>query len=248
MLSHTIPRFVPLIAGACLCAVVFLPSDGAALLAATAVEQPLAAAPATATAVPITKFAADTVDTTKVKPAPAVVAKATAAPVASVPAPKQASLAQPTGQAPTSAAGTAARVGRSSVNLRSAPSLSSARVVVLRPGAAVTVVQPGADWSLVETASGQSGWVSSEYLQMPGSEPVAEAASQPSEPLTAEAKAEAAQYARLSGAVEVRARPSGSAQTLFVLKGGQRVAVLERQGSWLRVAAGSGASGWILTR
>lgn len=49
-------------------------------------------------------------------------------------------------------------------------------------------------------------------------------------------------------AVNMRAGPSTSDPTLFVLNPDEQVAVLERQGGWARIEKSNGATGWVYSR
>ena len=49
-------------------------------------------------------------------------------------------------------------------------------------------------------------------------------------------------------AVNMRAGPSTSNPTLFVLNPDEQVAVLERQGGWARIEKSNGATGWVYSR
>jgi SH3-like domain-containing protein len=49
-------------------------------------------------------------------------------------------------------------------------------------------------------------------------------------------------------AVNMRAGPSTSNPTLFVLNPDEQVAVLERQGGWVRIEKSNGATGWVYSR
>ena len=55
-------------------------------------------------------------------------------------------------------------------------------------------------------------------------------------------------FARLGAAVVVRAGPSRTAARLFVLDAGERVAIAEVRGAWIRVVLPSGVSGWVRAR
>lgn len=63
-------------------------------------------------------------------------------------------------------------------------------------------------------------------------------------PVTAE-PAEARELSTARTAVNMRAGPSTSNPTLFVLQPDEQVAVLERQGGWTRVEKTNGATGWV---
>ena len=51
-----------------------------------------------------------------------------------------------------------------------------------------------------------------------------------------------------SSALNVRAGPTSSAGKLFVLRPGQPVTILERDGNWARITTASGERGWVYSR
>lgn len=57
-----------------------------------------------------------------------------------------------------------------------------------------------------------------------------------------------AELAEVSSAVNMRAGPSTSTQTLRVLKPGEQVHVIETSGGWLNVALADGSVGWVYSR
>lgn len=148
-----------------------------------------------------------------------------------------------------------AYVGASAVNVRSGPSSSGAALFVLQPGEEVSIVETQQDWVRIATRSGEVGWVYSAYLDAPApatamnsiasAEPLPEL---PVAPAKQQEPVPDARFVRVSDRVELLASPSRSAQPLLVLKAGQRVAVVETRGRWLRVAVSGGPSGWILSR
>ncbi|MFT7826721.1 SH3 domain-containing protein, partial [Priestia megaterium] len=56
-------------------------------------------------------------------------------------------------------------VNASSLNVRSSASTSASVVTNLPRNSKVTVVKESGSWSQIKTASGQTGWVASQYLQ-----------------------------------------------------------------------------------
>lgn len=129
-------------------------------------------------------------------------------------------------------------VGGAAVNVRAGPSTGTARLFVLQRGARVTVTERAGDWALIVDQGGESGWVHSRYL---ADTPEAAAATAPKQPTPEVEK----RYGRVSRAVPLRAGPSRYAPRLFLLRPGERIAVVETRGRWLRIVLESGASAWI---
>jgi uncharacterized protein YraI len=190
-------------------------------------------APAGATTPPDAPLATLTVVATPVPTSP----KPSPAPV-SEPAAAVASLA-PTDAAPATDP-RYAWVGGSAVNVRAGPSTSTARLFVLNRGAKVTISESVGGWTFVEDPGGESGWVFSRYLL----DSPAAAAAVAGKDQAGEAKKK---YARVGSPVMLRAGPSPFAPKLFVLRPGERIAIAEVRGRWVRVVLESGASAWIQT-
>ena len=128
-------------------------------------------------------------------------------------------------------------VGRSAVNVRVGPSASTARLFVLRPGQKVSASESSGGWTLIVADDGESGWVSSRYL----SDTATPARMTP--PKAARKVVEAEQprqvrqpkFGRIASPLTLRAGPSRLAPRLFTLRRGDRIAVLETRGRWIRV-------------
>lgn len=141
-------------------------------------------------------------------------------------------------------------VGNTALNVRAGPSASTAKLAVLRPGAAVSVLETAGNWVFVRDESGESGWVYSRYLAgqaggaAPADNPTVANASTGEESVRRPTK----EFGRIGDAVMLRAGPSRSAPELFVLRPGERVAVAEKRGRWVRVIMESGISAWVDAR
>jgi uncharacterized protein YgiM (DUF1202 family) len=251
MFGFPISRMVAIVSVLALGAVAFVPAEGTGLFAASSPNEPSATSGAAAANTQAAALLPSGTQATTPSPPPvqAVPVRAAAVPPvgsSASAAAEPAMKAQPA--EPATESYQSAWVGRSAVNLRAGPSLSSTALDVLRPGTPVKVSDDHEGWSRVQTSEGVSGWVSSEYLAdhdvvsaVARSDP--DSVTEPREQPKA-----APRYARVSNSVEARARPSGSAQALIVIKAGQRIAVLDRRGRWLHVAVNGGVSGWIPTR
>ena len=140
-----------------------------------------------------------------------------------------------------SGSGKMAYVGGTAVNMRVGPATSTARITTLQPGDAVSIHDMSGKWALVETASGESGWVYSTYL---GDSP---AAAQPRQTQQASASGNPQSSTRVTRVTSaaVYAGPTTRSERLFLLPPGEAVRVVERRGNWARVRMPSGVSGWV---
>ena len=136
------------------------------------------------------------------------------------------------------------------VNVRAGPSTSNAKLFVLQPGEPVRMSATDRGWVEVITASGETGWVYSRYLEQGAgairNEPteIERAAIAPSQPK----REPSGRAARLGGNAALYAGPSTRSERLFVLEAGERVTVAETDGNWARVVLRSGATGWVRMR
>lgn len=154
-----------------------------------------------------------------------------------------------------------ATLNASGVNLRDQPSTSSNTVTHLDLNQTVSVVNAapvqadGYAWSKIETASGQSGWVASKFLQT--ATPAAQAnppanAAADSTTTPASAPAENAAGTRLVNAsgVALRSEP-GTGKPLVTTLTQARVTVLEDKAVttdgfvWSKVRTANGSEGWL---
>lgn len=142
-------------------------------------------------------------------------------------------------------------VGQSAVNVRAGPSAATARLFVLRPGDKVTASETSGGWTLIVAGNGESGWVSSRYLS---EAPPSQRATPPEAQRAAETPRQArtgdsrdtirVTFTPVSGRVTLRSRPSVFSSRLFVLQPGDRIAVIETRGRWVRVLLENGVSAW----
>lgn len=137
-------------------------------------------------------------------------------------------------------------VGGSAVNVRVGPSSSTARLFVLVPGQKVSASESVGGWTLIVASNGESGWVASRYLSDVASSKKAAPpkAAEPQE-TTEPRQGTKLKFTQLRSRVTLRARPSWLAPRLAVLRPGERIAVIETRGRWVRVVLESGVSAWI---
>jgi uncharacterized protein YgiM (DUF1202 family) len=133
-----------------------------------------------------------------------------------------------------------------SVNVRSGPGKSNARVFVLAAGASVTVSEVAKGWLHISDGDKRDGWVYGESFDAKAVEAltVPEATDVAVATATDVASPDEDKWTVLGQGVTVRAGPGKSNKALFALAGGTRVNVLENQKGWLRITDSKGRSGW----
>lgn len=133
------------------------------------------------------------------------------------------------------------KIDSGSVNIRSGPGTSYAKVGQMLPNVALPVTGISGDWYEVTTTDGNMGYVAN-WLVTPvngsGSTqlPSAETTGLPSE---------YKQGTVTEDTLNIRSGPSTSHEILGKLTKGTKIAIYESQDGWLRVLASSGESGWI---
>ncbi|UYV37006.1 SH3 domain-containing protein [Rhodobacteraceae bacterium D3-12] len=118
------------------------------------------------------------------------------------------------------------------LNLRTGPGSSYDIVRRMTHGAKVDVLEAKGGWLRVRhRTSGREGWAYSKYLVRP--------------------KANTLQrrvYSPGDGFLNLRSGPGGDFKILRRMHHGDRVRILERKGSWVRVRHSSGAQGWAFAK
>ncbi|WEA42339.1 SH3 domain-containing protein [Priestia aryabhattai] len=132
-------------------------------------------------------------------------------------------------------------VNASSLNVRSSASTSASVVTNLPRNSKVTVVKESGSWSQIKTASGQTGWVASQYLQA-GS--ASSAPAKDSESTTTTSKSAVVNASSLN----VRSSASTSASIVTNLPRNSKVTVVKESGSWSQVKTASGQTGWVASQ
>ncbi|MFL7941774.1 SH3 domain-containing protein [Priestia megaterium] len=132
-----------------------------------------------------------------------------------------------------------ATVNASSLNVRSSASTSASLVTNLPRNAKVTVVKESGSWSQIKTASGQTGWVASQYLKTgsASSTPAKDSSSTTSKSATVNASS-----------LNVRSSASTSASIVTNLPRNAKVTVVKVSGSWSQVKTASGKTGWVASQ
>jgi SH3-like domain-containing protein len=139
-------------------------------------------------------------------------------------------------------------IGASAVNLRSGPSTASATIAVLTPGQPLHTGARDGGWVEVILEDGTSGWVYARYL---ASTPAPVQTAAKAETTTTSANKAGSRLegrtARIEASIPARARPDGSARSVFRTERGERVKILDVRGTWLHIRTTDGSSGWIQT-
>ncbi len=121
-----------------------------------------------------------------------------------------------------------AAVNASSLNVRSSASTSASIVTNLSRNSKVTVVKESGSWSQIKTASGQTGWVASQYLQ---------ADSGQSSPT--------AQSIQVTKASNLRSQPSLSSGIIRVAKAGERFKKVSETNDWVKIQYSASQTEWV---
>ncbi|MED3952794.1 SH3 domain-containing protein [Priestia aryabhattai] len=133
---------------------------------------------------------------------------------------------------PTSNSGSttskSAVVNASSLNVRSSASTSASIVTNLSRGSKVTVVKESGSWSQIKTASGQTGWVASQYLQADSGQ-----------------SSQTAQSIQITKASNLRSQPSLSAGIIRVAKAGERFKKVGETNDWVQIQYSASQTAWV---
>jgi N-acetylmuramoyl-L-alanine amidase len=130
-------------------------------------------------------------------------------------------------------------VNASSLNVRSSASTSASIVTNLPRNSKVTVVKVSGSWSQVKTASGQTGWVASQYLQ---------AGSASSAPAKDSGSTSSQSAVVNASSLNVRSSASTSASIVTNLSRNSKVTVVKVSGSWSQIKTASGQTGWVASQ
>ncbi|MFT7826720.1 N-acetylmuramoyl-L-alanine amidase, partial [Priestia megaterium] len=130
-------------------------------------------------------------------------------------------------------------VNASSLNVRSSASTSASVVTNLPRNSKVTVVKESGSWSQIKTASGQTGWVASQYLQ---------AGSASSAPAKDSGSTTSKSAVVNASSLNVRSSASTSASMVTNLPRNSKVTVVKESGSWSQIKTASGQTGWVASQ
>ena len=140
------------------------------------------------------------------------------------------------------AAAKAAWVIPGTLNVRKGPSLSAAKVGELTKGQKVTVTAFRDDgWCRATLPNGRTGWVKEEHLQFTAPARGAASGSSGATRISPKPAWVAA------GVANLREGASISSSVAAQVKSGEKVYVIAKDGSWLRVKCSNGKRGWIRT-
>ncbi|ADF39902.1 N-acetylmuramoyl-L-alanine amidase [Priestia megaterium] len=119
-------------------------------------------------------------------------------------------------------------INASSLNVRSSASTSASIVTNLPRNSKVTVVKESGSWSQVKTASGQTGWVASQYLQTGSGQ-----------------SSQTAQSIQITKASNLRTQPSLSAGIIRVAKAGERFKKVNETNDWVQIQYSASQTAWV---
>jgi N-acetylmuramoyl-L-alanine amidase len=149
----------------------------------------------------------------------------------STPAPKPAP--QPTGTVNTAV-----------LNVRSGPGTTQTRITTVNQNTQLVILQSQESWLQVRLPSGQTGWVSAEFVTL--SQIPSPPAPAPSPIVSRPVQPEIRRTATVTASVlNVRSGPSAEATRVTTLSQGTMVDVIGEQNGWLQIRLASGQTGWI---
>ncbi len=119
-------------------------------------------------------------------------------------------------------------VNASSLNVRSSASTSASVVTNLPRNSKVTVVKESGSWSQIKTASGQTGWVASQYLKADSGQ-----------------SSQSAQSIQITKASNLRSQPSLSAGIIRVAKAGERFKKIGEANDWVQIQYSGSQTAWV---
>jgi N-acetylmuramoyl-L-alanine amidase len=137
------------------------------------------------------------------------------------------------------AAGTAARIDSSYVNIRSGPGTGYDVIAQGVSGSVLPILGSSGGWYNVSLSSGGSGWIAGWLVTI-----VSSPAQTPSRSITENAAA--SRNAVVTGSsVNVRGGPGTTNSVINQVAQGDSLPVLEQSGDWYRVKLQNGSTGWV---
>ena len=119
----------------------------------------------------------------------------------------------------------------SALNVRTGAGTNYSKVTLLYKGDKVEILSSSNGWYKIRLSNGKTGWVSSKYIVKGDS-------SNSSQVSKGKAKITAS-------ALNVRKGPSTSYSKVGLLSNGQVVDILEKNGTWSKIKASNGLTGWV---
>ncbi|MEO6014259.1 MAG: SH3 domain-containing protein [Devosia sp.] len=142
---------------------------------------------------------------------------------------------------------TEARIGSSTVNVRSGPSKATAKLAVLNAGTPIRTGEIDRGWVHIWYEGGD-GWVYRTYVDT-GLSPIKFKAKTTSTTASAASSKRSRQVkpqiVEVASRTAVRDNPSTRAPSIYRLRAGEVVRIVERDGSWARIETMTGEGGWI---
>jgi len=134
-----------------------------------------------------------------------------------------------------------AKVTASSLNVRKGPSTSYSRIGSLSNGQIVEILEKSETWSKIKASSGLTGWVSNSYL----TSNINNVNENTEIPTNNEGQVSQGKAMVTASSLNVRKGPSTSYSRIGSLSSGQIVEILEKSGTWSKIKASNGLTGWV---
>lgn len=140
--------------------------------------------------------------------------------------------------------GTVAVVNVSVLNVRSGPDTAFQLLTTVSRDTALTILQAQGEWLQVKLPSGQTGWVSAQYTDIPAASPPQQPPSggTPSIPDIIAAGTTAVLNVN---SFNVRSSPNDESEIMSTIYRNSVLPVISKQGEWLQVELPSGQAGWV---
>jgi N-acetylmuramoyl-L-alanine amidase len=138
---------------------------------------------------------------------------------------------------------------KSGLNVRSGPSKKYTVAAVAASGSTVYVLGHKGNWYHVQLPNGVTGWVLGSLIGMGSTSSGSSQTARPVSPAKAGqpvASANRATTASRVTALNVHSSPSTNGAVVGSLPKGEKVVVLARRGSWVKVQLPDGSVGWVL--
>ncbi|WP_250673237.1 SH3 domain-containing protein [Paraclostridium ghonii] len=135
----------------------------------------------------------------------------------------------------TPSTGKTGTITADALNVRSGPSTSYSKVTMVYKGQSVTILESSNGWHKIKTQSGQTGWVSSQYVSTSGGSNNGGGSTET--PSTGKGTVTAS-------ALNIRSGPSTSNSVIGTAYKGNTVDILSSSNGWYKVKLSNGKTGW----
>ena len=133
-----------------------------------------------------------------------------------------------------------ATVTADALNMRSGPGISYSKRGSLHKGDKVTILEKSKGWVKIKNSSGNTAWVSGQYLSTSGSSSSSSSSSESAGYIA---------YVSVSSSLNVRSDASTSSSVITSLKNAEKVQIIEKKDNgWSKVKTESGKIGWVSSK